>query len=105
MPSAPVTFLVNQGISLAAVVTDASGNVLTGRTVTYSSSNTAVATVLDGLVTGVAPGSAIITAVIDGFAGYATVNATTYAACSTGSRNCYDHESSTSPKWSTRPNF
>jgi uncharacterized protein YjdB len=76
MPSAPATFLVNQGISLAAVVTDASGNVLTGRVVTYSSSNTAVATVLDGMVTAVAPGSATITATCEGVSGSVTVTIT-----------------------------
>ena len=73
LPAAPATFLVNQGISFAAVVTDAAGNVLTGRTVTYSSSNTSVATVLDGLVTAVAPGSAIITATCEGVSGSVTV--------------------------------
>jgi uncharacterized protein YjdB len=81
MPTAPATFLVNQGISFAAVVTDASGNVLTGRTVTYSSSNTAVATVLDGLVTAVAPGTATITATCEGVSGSVTVTIT--AATST----------------------
>src|SRR5690348_3987878 len=81
LPAAPATFLVNQGISFAAVVTDASGNVLTGRTVTYTSSNTSVATVLDGMVTAVAPGTATITATCEGVSGSVTVTIT--AATST----------------------
>lgn len=76
LPAAPATFLVNQGISFAAVVTDAAGNVLTGRTVTYSSSNTNVATVLDGLVMAVAPGTATITATCEGISGSVTVTIT-----------------------------
>lgn len=53
---------------------DASGNALTGRTVSWSSSNTAVATVsAAGLVTGVASGTATITATSEGKSGTATV--------------------------------
>ncbi len=48
---------------LAAVLTDAAGNTLTGRTVSWSSSAPAIATVsAGGLVTAVAPGSVTITA-------------------------------------------
>lgn len=59
---------------LSAATRDASGNVLTGRTVVWSSSNTAVATVNStGLVTGVAAGSVTITASSEGKSGTATV--------------------------------
>src|SRR6266480_4562939 len=48
---------------LSAVTKDSAGTTLTGRVVTWSSSNTSVATVnSSGLVTGVAAGSATITA-------------------------------------------
>src|SRR6266571_4158567 len=53
---------------------DANGNPLSGRTVTWVSSNTAVATVsASGLVTGVAPGSATITATSEGKSGTAAI--------------------------------
>ena len=59
---------------LTAVTKDSAGNVLTGRVVTWSSSLTAVATVSpNGLVTGVAAGSATITAVSEGKSGAATI--------------------------------
>jgi uncharacterized protein YjdB len=50
------------------VTKDGSGNTLTGRTVTFSSSNTAVATIdpTSGVATGVAPGTASITATSEG---------------------------------------
>src|SRR5213079_2429751 len=52
---APATANVNEGktVQLTATLKDANGNVLTGRTVTWSSSSTTVATVnTTGLVTG-----------------------------------------------------
>src|SRR5207247_9313137 len=50
------------------------GNVLTGRGVAWTSSNTAIATVsAAGLVTGVAAGSATITATSEGQSGTASV--------------------------------
>ena len=59
---------------LTATPLDADGNPLSGRTVTWVSSNTAVATVsASGLVTGVAPGSATITATSEGKSGTATI--------------------------------
>src|SRR2546426_84089 len=52
---------------LTAVARDASGNVLTGRTVTWETSSSAVATVSpSGLVSGVGVGSATITATSEG---------------------------------------
>src|SRR5213078_2020090 len=54
---------VGQTVQLTATPQDASGNPLAGRVVTWSSSNTSVATVSgSGLVTGVAAGPATITA-------------------------------------------
>src|SRR2546428_7839658 len=62
---------------LSAVVKDANGNVLTGRTVTWASSSSAVATIsTSGLVTGVAVGAATITATSEGKSGAATVTVT-----------------------------
>src|SRR5206468_3408243 len=63
---------------LTATLKDANGNVLTGRTVTWSSSSTTVATVsTTGLVTGKVAGTATITATSEGRSGTAaiTVNA------------------------------
>jgi uncharacterized protein YjdB len=57
---------------------DASGNLLTGRVVTWTSSNAAIASVnsSSGLVTGVTPGTAIITATSEGVTGQATITVT-----------------------------
>jgi uncharacterized protein YjdB len=57
-----------------ATTMDANGNTLTGRTITWSSSNTAVATVSSsGLVMGVAAGSANIIATSEGKTGQAPI--------------------------------
>jgi len=65
---------VGQTGQLTATPKDASGATLTGRVVTWASSNTAVATVNGtGLVTGVAAGSATITATSEGKNGTAAV--------------------------------
>lgn len=62
---------------LSATTKDAAGNVLTGRSITWSSSNPAVATVsASGLVTGVAAGSATITATSEGQNGTSTITVT-----------------------------
>ena len=66
-----------QTLQLTATTLDSAGNVLTGRTVTWSSSNTAAATVSrTGLVSGVAAGSATITALSEGQSGRAVVAVT-----------------------------
>jgi len=63
---------------LAATLKDASGNVLTGRSVAWTSSNAAVATMGgSGLVTAIAAGSATITAASGGKSGTATITVTT----------------------------
>src|SRR5437879_7811056 len=60
---------------LSAVTKDAAGNTLTGRAVTWASSNLAVATVGGtGLVTGVTVGSVTITATSEGKSGTATIS-------------------------------
>ena len=65
---------VGLAVTLTATTADASGNVLTGRVVTWASSNTSVATVsMAGLVTGVAAGQATITATSEGRSGASTV--------------------------------
>ncbi|MDQ6635471.1 MAG: Ig-like domain-containing protein, partial [Gemmatimonadota bacterium] len=60
--------------TLAATVTDANGATVTDRVVTWSSNNTAVATVdaTTGVVTAVAPGSATISASAGGKTGSST---------------------------------
>jgi hypothetical protein len=63
---------------LSAVPKDSAGNTLTGRVVTWASSNSAVATVnATGLVTGVTAGSATITATSEGKSGTAAISVTT----------------------------
>jgi uncharacterized protein YjdB len=59
----------------SAVVRDAGGNALTGRVVTFTSSNTAVATVnsTTGALTGVAAGTSNIVATSEGVTGSATL--------------------------------
>jgi len=83
--------MVGQQIQLIATVKDASGAVLTGRPVTWASSNTAVATVdMTGLVRGLALGQATITATSDGKNATATVTTTTgllFATVSAGGRH------------------
>src|SRR5207247_1951982 len=74
---ASATIGTNGTVQLTATLKDANGNNLTGRTVTGTSSNTAVATVSSsGLVTGVAVGSATITATSEGKTGQGTVTVT-----------------------------
>jgi len=62
--------------TLTATVKDSLGNVVTNRPITWSSSNNAIATVNGGVVTGVAIGTATITATSEGKSGTATVNVT-----------------------------
>ncbi|MEW5927370.1 MAG: Ig-like domain-containing protein, partial [Gemmatimonadota bacterium] len=72
-PAAP-TVEAGKPVQLTAALADAGGNPLTGRTVAWSSSSAAVATVSgSGLVTGVAPGTATITAASEGKSGSAAV--------------------------------
>src|SRR5207253_166333 len=75
----PATASVQAGqtVQLTATPRDAVGNPLSGRTVTWSTSNTAVATVnSSGLVSGVTPGTATITAASEGKSGTSSVTVT-----------------------------
>src|SRR5213076_3051662 len=75
----PATASVQAGqtVQLTATPRDAGGNPLSGRTVTWSSSNTAVATVSNsGLVSGVTPGTATITATSEGKSGTSSITVT-----------------------------
>src|SRR5256712_814695 len=72
-PTAPNMY-VGGTVQLTATLKDASGNLLSGRTVTWTTSSSAVATVsASGLVTGVAVGAATITATSEGQSGTAAV--------------------------------
>src|SRR6185437_4663692 len=66
---------VGDTLTFTATTKDAHGNVLTGRVVTWSSDNTAAATVdaTTGLVTAVGPGTAHIIATSEGQSGQATL--------------------------------
>jgi uncharacterized protein YjdB len=75
-PSA-TSVTVGQAVQLTATPRDANGTALTGRVITWGSSNTAVATLSgSGLVSGVAVGSATITATSEGQSGTAAVTVT-----------------------------
>src|SRR5213078_2036639 len=74
---ASTSVAVGATVQLAAVTRDSAGNTLTGRTVTWTISNSAVATIAaSGLVTGVATGTVTITATSEGKSGTAAVSAT-----------------------------
>ena len=76
----PATASVTVGATqqLTATPKDASGNALAGRSITWASDNTAAATVSSGgLVTGVAVGSANITAICEGKSGSSAITVTT----------------------------
>ena len=69
-----ISVIVGNTSTLTATTKDAGGKTLTGRTVTWKSDNTAVATVDgSGVVTGVAAGSTTITATSEGKSGTAKV--------------------------------
>ena len=65
---------VGDAAQFTATTTDAGGNVLTGRTITWSSTNTAVATVnATGYAKAVGPGSAALVATSEGKSGQAQI--------------------------------
>jgi len=68
-----VSMLSGDKQQFAASAQDASGTVLTGKTVVWTSNDLQVATVSGGDVTALAGGSATITATVDGVSGTATV--------------------------------
>jgi uncharacterized protein YjdB len=68
------SILVGQTTQAYATARDASSNIVSGRPTTWTSSNTAVATVSNaGLITAVAAGSATVSATIDSQVGQATI--------------------------------
>src|SRR5207245_2368348 len=78
---ASATLQIGQTVQLTATTKDANGNPLNGRTVTWGSSNTAVATVTaSGLVTGLVVGSATITATSEGQSASSAITVTAPAA-------------------------
>src|SRR6266576_1088846 len=83
---ASASVVVGLTAQLSATLRDASGNTLTGRTITWSSTSTSVATVSGtGVVTGVAAGSASVTATSEGKVGTAAITVTTPPPPPTGS--------------------
>src|SRR6266513_2387044 len=80
---ASASLLPTQTAQLTATLLDSTGTVLTGRTVTWSSSSTGVATVNgSGLVTAVAVGSATVTAASEGRSASSSVTVTTVPVAS-----------------------
>lgn len=74
---------VGQTTQATAVLRDARGNTLTDRTVTWASSNTAIATVSNtGLVTAVAAGTTTITGTAEGVSGTASLSVAAPNPCS-----------------------
>src|SRR5207244_7419882 len=71
---ATASVAVGQTVRLTATLRDANGNVLSGRTVLWTSDNAVAATVDgNGLVSGVSAGPAVITAPSEGKSGAASV--------------------------------
>jgi uncharacterized protein YjdB len=82
-PSNATSLRAKETLQLTATTLDDAGNPLTGRPVTWTSSNTAAATVSStGLVSGVAIGSTQITATSEGQNGVLTLSVTAAAVAS-----------------------
>jgi hypothetical protein len=81
----PGSVQVGATVQLTATPKDAQGNVLTGRTITWSSNATSIATVSSsGLVSGKAVGSATITATSEGKSGTSAISVTAAPPASGG---------------------
>ncbi len=97
---------VGQTVQLTATPKDANANPLTGRTVTWSSSNTSVATVNgSGLVSGVAAGSATITATSEGQSGTSAITVTGAAPGCATSTTAFQNSGFTSQNGSFTATF
>ncbi len=71
---ATTTVIAGSTVQLAATARDGAGNALTGRSITWTSNSLVTATIsANGLLSGVAPGTAIISATADGQVGTSTV--------------------------------
>jgi uncharacterized protein YjdB len=91
---------VGQTQQLTATLRDANNNVLTGRAVTWTSSNAAVATTsASGLVTAQASGSATITATSEGVGGSANITASSQPPAAGPVVFSDDFESGSLSKW------
>ena len=72
--STPTQIAVGETAQASAIVKDQNGNALSGKTISWSSLNQSIATVDgNGLIRGVAPGTATIRGSVDGITGSATV--------------------------------
>ena len=81
---AAANIAVGGKVQLTAVAKDGSGAILSGRTMTWSSSSAQIASVVAGLVTGLAAGTAQIVATAEGKSDTATVTVTFAPVASTG---------------------
>jgi trimeric autotransporter adhesin len=71
---ASVNLFVAESANLAATAYDSDGKPISGRSVVWTTNNVAVAAISQsGRVTGLLPGNAVVTAVIDGHAATATI--------------------------------
>src|SRR5207237_905339 len=103
---ASATISAGQSAQLTATPQDANGNPLSGRTVTWSSSNPSVAVAdVNGKVTGVAAGSATITATSEGQSGTATVTVTGPAPGCATSTTAFQNSAFTSQNGSFTATF
>ena len=73
------TIAIGAKVQLTAVAKDGSGAILSGRTMTWSTSSAQIAVVTAGLVTGVAAGSAAIVASVEGKSDTAIITVTAAA--------------------------
>src|SRR5213593_917304 len=104
----PASASIQQGqtVQLTATPKDVNGNPLTGRTITWSSSNTSVATVnSSGLVSGVVAGSATITATSEGQSGTSAITVTGAAPGCAASTTAFQNSAFTSQNGSFTATF
>jgi len=95
-----------QTVQLTATPRDANGNPLTGRVVSWSSSNTSVATVNgSGVVSGVVAGSATITATSEGQSGTAAITVTPPSSICPTSSTAFQNSAFTSQNGSFTATF
>src|SRR5881396_3720701 len=103
---APASVQAGQTLQLTATPKDVNGNPLTGRTITWSSSNTSVATVnSSGLVSGVVAGSATITATSEGQSGTSAITVTGAAPGCAASTTAFQNSAFTSENGSFTATF
>jgi uncharacterized protein YjdB len=103
---APGSVQAGQTLQLTATPKDVNGNPLTGRTISWSSSNTSVATVsASGLVTGVVAGSATITATSEGQSGTSAITVTPPSSTCPTSSTAFQNSAFTSQNGSFTATF